>query len=490
MKAIHDFRHRTSIRLAVVASALDRVSMKKLFAIFFAFWAFFYANVSWSADVAPSGNVWTKGVPIAGKEIWYGPSFQTGQLDARMVPNTRLITNAAGGGATLAASYKLPFAAGEAVVLAKGFASGAAIFAAAKAIMGGPVGVGLTAMMLVPALVDWFTTDTSRPAPVPMWSTGTPFEKMNGGSCTDVSPCYLYSTIYFPDYLASPQNVCDHLIPSKMPGGVGYGVIVAPTPTDVMCKLYKMDGTFWVQYGVDAIRQPNTIVDWTPASVDDIKPIMDVENSIPGSVNGLLGVGGSLPISYAPGGDWTTTPPASVSGPQVVSVTNDGTNTTTTTTTPKTDLTYGTGPHPVTGSTVGTVTGSTSSVTVTNVVNNTTGATTTTTNITNTVAKTAEPTPVEDPCDKNPDRVGCLNIDTPTGEIPKESKTITYTPDTMFGSGSCPANLTASLGTLGKTVTVWDWQKTCEYSLPLRALIMALAGFAAFLIVMPVKVDV
>lgn len=98
--------------------------------------------------------------------------------------------------------------------------------------------------------------------------------------------------------------------------------------------------------------------------------------------------------------------------------------------------------------------------------------------------KEGEP-PKEDSCTTKPDSVGCAELDSPTGEIPKRSETITYTEESLFGSGSCPADVMATLGTLHQTVKVWDWQKTCQYALPLRAMIVALATFAAFLIVMP-----
>lgn len=91
----------------------------------------------------------------------------------------------------------------------------------------------------------------------------------------------------------------------------------------------------------------------------------------------------------------------------------------------------------------------------------------------------------DDPCRMFPARVGCLDIDVPGGEIPRSTKTITFQEENVFGSGSCPANMTATIATLGKTVTVWDWSKTCEKSLPLRALVLLLSSFAAFLIVMP-----
>lgn len=92
-----------------------------------------------------------------------------------------------------------------------------------------------------------------------------------------------------------------------------------------------------------------------------------------------------------------------------------------------------------------------------------------------------------DLCKDHPDILACakVELDVPDDDIPKANKQITYQDENPFGTGSCPANLVTTLGTFHQTVTVWDWQKTCEYALPLRALIISLASFAAFLIVMP-----
>jgi hypothetical protein len=113
------------------------------------------------------------------------------------------------------------------------------------------------------------------------------------------------------------------------------------------------------------------------------------------------------------------------------------------------------------------------------------GTTTTTSTTTAPVAEKPVAEPETDLCEKNPDILACQKLDEETGEIPKDEKTITYSEEAVFGTGSCPANLTANIATLGGSFTVWDWQKTCEMALPLRAIVLALASFAAFLIVMP-----
>lgn len=125
----------------------------------------------------------------------------------------------------------------------------------------------------------------------------------------------------------------------------------------------------------------------------------------------------------------------------------------------------------------------------TNVVTVTQTTTTTTynpsTGTTETETTETEPEPEEYECAKNPDSLACAEADVPDGEIPRDTETVTYEEENLFGAGSCPANLTASVATLGQTVTVWDWQRTCDLALPLRALVLSLATFAALLIVMP-----
>lgn len=123
--------------------------------------------------------------------------------------------------------------------------------------------------------------------------------------------------------------------------------------------------------------------------------------------------------------------------------------------------------------------------TVTSNFNPATGVTDTTTSTAYNVPETTPPAEEEGACDLYPNALGCAELDTPSEEIPRDTKTISYGEENVFGSGSCPANLTASIATLGRSFTVWDWSKTCELALPLRALVLGLASFAALLIVMP-----
>lgn len=92
-----------------------------------------------------------------------------------------------------------------------------------------------------------------------------------------------------------------------------------------------------------------------------------------------------------------------------------------------------------------------------------------------------------DLCEKNPGILACAKpeLDTPNGEIPRTSKTITYQPENLgFGGGSCPADITQMIG--GRAVTIFSYAKACEIlSGPVRALVLVLGAWIAMMILMP-----
>lgn len=120
--------------------------------------------------------------------------------------------------------------------------------------------------------------------------------------------------------------------------------------------------------------------------------------------------------------------------------------------------------------------------------------TTTTTTQTSETTKPADTTadkPLEtkDPCDTNPDRVGCATLDIPEGEIPKTTKNITYQAEDLgFGGGSCPANVVQTLA--GQQVTVIDWSKNCSFMVTyLKPVVFTIATFTALMLLFAGKVD-
>lgn len=121
---------------------------------------------------------------------------------------------------------------------------------------------------------------------------------------------------------------------------------------------------------------------------------------------------------------------------------------------------------------------------VTSVSNTSTGAVETTT--TTTEKPEVKPEPPADPCIDHPDRNGCRSdeFDTPTGEVPKTSKTITYQAENLgFGGGSCPANKTMTIAG-GRQITLVDWVDNCsKITTYAKPMILAMAMFTAMMII-------
>lgn len=87
-------------------------------------------------------------------------------------------------------------------------------------------------------------------------------------------------------------------------------------------------------------------------------------------------------------------------------------------------------------------------------------------------------------CEKHPDILACSKpeLDTPEDEIPRETRDVSYQPESLFGGGACPSNKTMS--THGMQLTVWDWQESCGYITGyFRPVILVLCAVAAFYIV-------
>lgn len=165
----------------------------------------------------------------------------------------------------------------------------------------------------------------------------------------------------------------------------------------------------------------------------------------------------------------TVTGPTTVTSPPKVTTTPDG----------KTATTTVTNNYQYMGDTITTTT-------VTNVTNNdpVSNQSTTTT--------TTETPQEDDPCLKNPETNGCRNdeYDTPTGEVPKTSKTITFAAENLgFAGGSCPANVTMTPHN-SQQITLVNWADNCQkittYAKPM---ILALATFAALMIVFGARVE-
>lgn len=297
-------------------------------------------------------------------------------------------------------------------------------------------------------------------------------KKQDPSVCT-VSPCYQYgyphptsgAYHWFPtknsaaDFFMSSRNaVWTHIT------FTGYNCDTGGN----FCTFYSTGGTS--NQGYSVASAPPSPVQYVPSTDQEFIDAVATRSGWPTSskVNELLRQdiesGGKPEIDPI-----TVTGPATTPG-AVTTTTNPTNNTTTTSTT--------THHHSYAGNTV-TTTNSTTTITINNTTGDTISSSTT----------VSEPEPEKEKCEDGDQTLGCADADIPQGEIPRETKTITYSEENVFGSGSCPPNVTSSIATLGATYTVWNWDKTCDAALPLRALVIALASFAALLIVMPGKVE-
>lgn len=89
----------------------------------------------------------------------------------------------------------------------------------------------------------------------------------------------------------------------------------------------------------------------------------------------------------------------------------------------------------------------------------------------------------KDPCELNPNRVGCLDADTPDApDINNNDKNISIVPQGGFGSdnATCPADKTYTLRLMG-TITV-SWEPICQLASGLRLIVIAMAWVSAILI--------
>lgn len=89
-------------------------------------------------------------------------------------------------------------------------------------------------------------------------------------------------------------------------------------------------------------------------------------------------------------------------------------------------------------------------------------------------------------CEKHPDILACQKpeLDTPDGEIPRETKTVTYAEEGGFGGGYCPGNIYSNVG--GKSIMVYNWSETCGVvSTYLRPIILLLGAMGALFILIP-----
>lgn len=234
--------------------------------------------------------------------------------------------------------------------------------------------------------------------------------------------------------------------------------------------------TVYIPFATRDVPQGGT---WNPATPQEVRDkLIAAGPPFPGIVPELADTGvdwNKIWPGFADGttlGSPTITGPATILGPKETTTNPDGSKTTKQSSTP---MTYRSG-EVTAGST-------TTSTTTVNSDGTPRSTTSTVTAPGNEGDKPKEEAVTQ--CDKYPNSLGCAELDTPEGEIPRQNKEVSWTAEDVFGTGACPIDQSITLGTLGQTVKVTNWAQICDWSIPLRFIVLALASFAAFLIVMP-----
>ena len=472
------------------------------------------------AQEAPPYPGWTRIMGQNGHPSWIGPSaFQRTQSAAANANTLWAQATAANkGGAAFTTTVKLGFGAGEAAVISRGLVTSAGLFSTFRAIMGGPVGLGLTAVMVAPAVIDWLMTDKTRFAPV---GSEKQFEKLEetGGTCAGTA-CYQYQFNFggvITPWADSPSAAWAIWIaakPDRTSGGWTYSTQNKGCDGSV-CKFTttSTQGTGSPSVGPESsatalsrsVPKDTVSVKWVPKTIEDIRASMENIPVLLPVINAFIHAGASVPIAYAPGG---TTGPASVSTVPVISTTVGPVDTTVTSTTTKSTLTYDLASSPSPGASgepvpmVPRVSSSTNTETVTTVTNNSTGNTTTTTTNTNLPVPSPSPEPSPDTpdlCALHPEIVACASVDevdmckkypeslackkTDEPEVPdleEIEKPITFLPDTGWGpsTGSCPAPrpLSSAAG------AAFTFQPYCDFMSAIRPVLVGVAWFSGAMI--------
>lgn len=297
--------------------------MKKYLALFSVFVAAIFSHAALAQ--APV-EVWVPGYNSNGTKSFYSTSNLTVAQAQRSAPIWELLPNGAAG-AKVTMTSELAFGATKVPVIAKAVATGSAVFGTFKAIMGGPIGIGVTALMAAPAIIDWLNQGGVRSAPA---GSSDRFEIKDNSVCT-VAPCaeyhanYPYGDINPPSaFYPSPSQACSaaaSAMTAADSGGIRPRTVVGASESSCSVTYSYPScygGTCFFSVSTSERSIPPRVPVWQPATADQIRVNMEKVPAGPAVINALLDAAGSLPIAYAPGG---TTGPASVSGVPVVKTT-------------------------------------------------------------------------------------------------------------------------------------------------------------------------
>jgi len=101
------------------------------------------------------------------------------------------------------------------------------------------------------------------------------------------------------------------------------------------------------------------------------------------------------------------------------------------------------------------------------------------------LASPAQPSQETDFCLRNPDVLACQKVpefDIPEEEVPTDTTSITYEPESFMSGGSCPSAVYASVN--GHQVLAWNWPQYCGYITNYaKPVLLSLCAFTALMIV-------
>lgn len=284
--------------------------------------------------------------------------------------------------------------------------------------------------------------------------------------CT-TAPCYEYNYLELFAWTRSLSTMCNQMVGYLSDGPYTYRVDYVDTPQHRCAMSYRTDGgTVWNPGFVTPTSRGVTPLPPTPVPSSPTELADAIASKSGWPTSSSIGPAIADAIKAGEGVDTTTptaTGPATSPGPTTTTTRPDGKIETKTTTN---NYTY-----------------NTNTVTITQ---------TTTTSVFNPADNTTETTTEEttpdlppDECEANPNSLKCSSLDTPTGEIPKSTTTVTYTPASGFGGpGSCPADRSWTSIQTGDTHTA-SFRPVCDALDLLKPMFIAIALFMGYMIVLP-----
>lgn len=293
-----------------------------------------------------------------------------------------------------------------------------------------------------------------------------PFLLKKEGSCS--ADCREYLMPDGNTWVRSLSQACNaHLQASRDSGGAYYQNVSVISQTQCSYEYaFSPSPSSWTKAKFEPQNRKTTATwtDWMPASMDDIAPYMDTPEVPAQVVSDILDKGGDITLPSAP----TVTGPSQVQGPKEETANADGSKTV-----KQTTNNYQTDGNRITN---------TSTTTVTQrCVGDGTCSPVTTTTTTNPDEKPDDKDDGDD-CKKNPDSLACADLDTPSGEIPKATRNVSFNDENLFGGGACPADIYANVAR--QNMKIWDWQQSCGYITSyVRPVLLIICTYIAFMIV-------